>query len=164
MAGNYGDLVPVGGGDPIELFKNDLLVGRRESCDIVLRFSNVSAHHCQLFLQDGYWYIRDLGSTNGFKINGVRPKDKDREHLLHPSDRLTIAKLEYQIHYSPADLGALGPPPAERDMSKEIFQKSLLERAGLAKKPIPLPQDDERGRFDVLNNAAGQIKKHDRPV
>ena len=44
----YGELVPVGGGDPIPLLKKSLLVGRRESCDIVLRFSNVSAHHCQL--------------------------------------------------------------------------------------------------------------------
>ena len=43
-----GELVPVGGGDPIPLIKEKLLVGRRESCDIVLRFANVSAHHCQL--------------------------------------------------------------------------------------------------------------------
>ena len=44
----YGQLLPLGGGDPIPLLKTELLVGRRESCDIVLRFANVSAHHCQL--------------------------------------------------------------------------------------------------------------------
>ncbi len=56
----YGELLPVGGGDPIPLLKKSLLVGRRESCDIVLRFSNVSAHHCQLTVNGGYWHVRDL--------------------------------------------------------------------------------------------------------
>ncbi|MGI9455835.1 MAG: FHA domain-containing protein, partial [Aeoliella sp.] len=50
----YGELVPLGGGDPIPLRKKQLLVGRRESCDLVLRFANVSAHHCQFTLDSGY--------------------------------------------------------------------------------------------------------------
>ena len=37
---NFGTLVPKGGGDPIPLLKKNLLIGRRESCDIVLRFKN----------------------------------------------------------------------------------------------------------------------------
>jgi hypothetical protein len=38
----YGELTPLGGGDPIPLLKKQLLVGRRESCDIVLRFANIA--------------------------------------------------------------------------------------------------------------------------
>jgi hypothetical protein len=38
----YGELLPLGGGDPIPLLKTTLLVGRRESADIVLRFPNVT--------------------------------------------------------------------------------------------------------------------------
>ena len=68
----YGELIPVGGGDTIPLLKKSLLVGRRESCDIVLRFPNVSAHHCQLTLMGGYWYVRDLQSRNGVKVNNNR--------------------------------------------------------------------------------------------
>ena len=34
----YGELIPLGGGDPIPLMKKMLSVGRRESNDIVLRF------------------------------------------------------------------------------------------------------------------------------
>ncbi len=60
----YGELLPMGGGDPIPLLKKNLLVGRRESCDIVLRFSNVSAHHCQLTVTAGYWYVRDIKEQN----------------------------------------------------------------------------------------------------
>ncbi|MCH8923739.1 MAG: FHA domain-containing protein, partial [Planctomycetes bacterium] len=42
----YGEMIPLGGGDLVPLLRRSLLVGRRESCDIVLRFANVSAHHC----------------------------------------------------------------------------------------------------------------------
>ena len=78
----YGELLPMGGGDPIPLLKKNLLVGRRESCDIVLRFSNVSAHHCQLTVTAGYWYVRDIKSRNGVKVNGIRVTEK----RLDPGD------------------------------------------------------------------------------
>ena len=102
---DFGELVPQGGGDPIPLRKKNLLVGRRESCDIVLRFSNVSAHHCQLENHGGYWYVRDMSSRNGTRVNGVRVTEK----RLDPGDELRVAKHKYQISYSPIDLGAMGP-------------------------------------------------------
>lgn len=70
--------------------------------------------------------------------------------------------------YSPADLGAVGPPPPEF-YEQEMFSKSLLERAGLEKKQIGKASfgdlDDEPRRYDVHNDAAGQLRKRkDRPV
>ena len=162
----YGELIPLGGGDPIPLLKKQLLVGRRESCDIVLRFANVSAHHCQLMVNGGYWYVRDLQSRNGCKVNGLRVQEK----RIDPGDTLTIAKHKYELQYSPADLGAIGPPPAD-DLPSEIMTESLLSRAGLrSKDPEGKSQqqaaDDDSGRkrYDVLDDSAGQIKSPDKPV
>jgi adenylate cyclase len=155
----FGELIPVGGGDDIVLNKTEVKMGRRERCDIVLRFPNVSAEHCQLSLVDGYWYVKDLGSSNGIKVNGVRCQEK----RLDPGDTLSVAKHQYEIKYSPTELGAVGPPPPEREPNEGIFQQSLLERAGLAKRPIP-GVDDDKKRFDPTNNAAGQFKDHNKPV
>jgi adenylate cyclase len=160
----FGELIPLGGGDPIPLLKKTLLVGRRESCDIVLRFSNVSAHHCQLNLIGGYWYVRDMKSRNGVKINGTRITEK----RVDPGDELSIAKHKYQVMYSPADLGAVGPPPPEF-YEQAMFSKSLLERAGLEKKHLSKTKftdmDEEPQRYDVHNDEAGQLRKRkDRPV
>lgn len=153
----FGELIPVGGGDPIPLLKKSLLVGRRESCDIVLRFPNVSAHHCQLNLLSGYWYVRDLQSRNGVKVNNLKVEEK----RLDPGDSLAVAKHRYEIQYSPAELGAVGPPPSEGGTS-EVFGKSLLERAGLTKTDIRSPREQQR--YDVMNNEAGQIKDKNKPV
>jgi adenylate cyclase len=125
-----GELIPQGGGDAIPLLKKNLLIGRRESCDIVLRFANVSAHHCQLVLVGGYWYVKDLRSRNGVKVNGLRATEK----RLDPGDTLSVAKHTYEVRYSPMDLGAVGPPPAE-SLELEVLGKSLLERAGLQRTP-----------------------------
>jgi len=161
---SLGELQPIGGGDPIPLMKRTLLVGRRESCDIVLRFANVSAHHCQLSLVGGYWYVKDQGSRNGVKVNGGRVTEK----RLDPGDELAVAKHKYEINYSPAELGAVGPPPPE-NLPNDIMSKSLLERAGLARPGKPLTSGrptkyDEPKRYDVLDNSAGQIKDPNRIV
>lgn len=122
----YGELVPVGGGDPVPLIKKDLLIGRRESCDIVLRFANVSSHHCKLECHGGYWYVRDLSSKNGTRVNNVRVTEK----RVDPGDELRVAKHRYRVEYSPIDLGAIGPPPSDQ-LPTEVMNQSLLERAGL---------------------------------
>jgi pSer/pThr/pTyr-binding forkhead associated (FHA) protein len=100
----FGQLVPIDaagnplGGDTIPLRKKKLLIGRRESCDIVLRFPDVSLHHCQMWLRDGHWYVEDLHSRNGTRINGDRLEGTSR---LDHGDTLSIAKLRYLLRYSP---------------------------------------------------------------
>ncbi len=159
----YGELVPVGGGDPIPLLKKNLLVGRRESCDIVLRFSNVSAHHCQLTLSAGYWHVRDMQSRNGVKVNGMRVTDR----RIDPGDILAIAKHTYEVRYSPMDLGAVGPPPTDV-VKAEIFSKSLLERAGLDQSKYGRPpanvQPGESVSFDITKDEPGQLNFRNRPL
>lgn len=164
----YGELIPIGGGDTIPLLKKSLLVGRRESCDIVLRFPNVSAHHCQFTLMNGYWYVRDLQSRNGVKVNNVKVSEK----RIDPGDTVAVAKHRYQMHYSPAELGAVGPPPSDGGV-QEIFGKSLLERAGLTKGDkfgseklgeAARPSRHDKRRYDLLDDSAGQIKDPNKPV
>lgn len=130
-----GELVPVGGGDPIPLTRRVMTIGRRESCDICLRFPNVSGLHCELSFRDGYWFIRDLGSTNGIKINGMRVLQRP----LRPGDELGISNRRYTIQYKLASIG-LEHLEAQLSEDEDLRSQSLLEKAGLAK--------PKRGRDD----------------
>lgn len=150
-----GELNPCGGGDPIPLLSEVLLIGRRSKCDITLQFPNISSHHCQLEFINGYWRVRDMNSRNGIKVNGDRC---DMKWLL-PGDRLSIAKHDYEINYTPQ---SDEPPPEEENP----FEMSLMEKAGLvkrekrperpmappAKKPgkIELPEDESQMTDDEL--------------
>lgn len=136
----YGELIPLGGGDPIPLLKETLVIGRRENCDIVLRFGNVSGQHCQLALDHGYWYVQDLNSSNGVKVNGTRITRK----RIDPNDELTVAKHKYKISYNPTELGASGPPPSDEADYANIMSKSLLEAAGLQKRNLAQTRIDKK--------------------
>ena len=123
---SFGELQPVGGGDPIPLLKATLIIGRRESSDIVLRFPNVSGTHCELSLVANHWVIKDLGSSNGTKVNGTRVT----EGRVDPGDKVSIGRHEYEVCYNPAALST-GDGSAYSSPLRDIFSRSLLAAAGL---------------------------------
>lgn len=127
-----GELMPTGGGDPIPLLKTKLLIGRRDECDITLRFPNVSSHHCELELVDGYWLVRDLNSSNGIKVNGVRCP----QNWLLPGDEVSIAKHKFEIKYV-----AEGPAPtAMNEFDPDV---SLMEKAGMSRRAVEMGDGED---------------------
>jgi hypothetical protein len=67
------------------------VVGRSRDCDIVLEDTGVSRHHAELRPGAGGWTVRDLGSTNGVRVNG---QDIHAAHPLQPGDRLQLGSTE----------------------------------------------------------------------
>src|SRR5438132_4030431 len=120
-----GALIPVGGGDDIPLIKDRITIGRRESCDVCLRFPNISGQHVELMFEDDCWRIRDLGSTNGMKINGIRCQEK----TLRPGDEISIANRKFTIEYNLPE----GRQIVESTVQEDIMTEPLLERAGLVR-------------------------------
>ncbi|HUG66959.1 MAG TPA: FHA domain-containing protein [Pirellulaceae bacterium] len=45
-------------------------VGRVAAGGIMIRDDRCSRVHCEFYLQDRDWYVRDLGSRNGTRLNG----------------------------------------------------------------------------------------------
>jgi adenylate cyclase len=125
-----GELVPCAGGPPIPLRKRKLLVGRQNSCDIPLAYGTVSSRHCELDLRDGYWFVRDLGSSNGTRVNG---KPCQSEWLM-PNDVLTVAKYRYTIAYTPPP-GR--PPPRKGEAEAASKPGSAPKGWGAAEAPAP---------------------------
>jgi predicted component of type VI protein secretion system len=95
-------LLPLDGSSAIEIAKDLLVVGRREDCDLRLEHKSVSKIHCVIVKTDGLLMLRDLGSTNGTRVNGTRV----RRAALLPNDQLNIAGYKFRIY-----LGPDGPAP-----------------------------------------------------
>jgi pSer/pThr/pTyr-binding forkhead associated (FHA) protein len=91
-------LVPLKGGRPVPILRDVTVIGRqKELCDIILDRSSISKLHCLLVRTDGLLFLRDLGSTNGTKVNGQRVV---RGALL-PGDELSFASEKFRVEMGP---------------------------------------------------------------
>jgi pSer/pThr/pTyr-binding forkhead associated (FHA) protein len=90
-------LIPLDGGAPVEIEKDLILVGRKENCDLRLDHKSVSKLHCVIVRTDGLLLLRDLGSTNGTRVNGTRV----RRAALLPNDQLHVASVRYRVFLGP---------------------------------------------------------------
>jgi pSer/pThr/pTyr-binding forkhead associated (FHA) protein len=86
-------LVSLNDGPDIIVDKPTIVVGRHRTCDTRLDSIRVSRHHCCITLLVGELAVKDLGSTNGIRINGHRV----RIGRLRAGDELSIADFRYLL-------------------------------------------------------------------
>jgi predicted component of type VI protein secretion system len=86
-------LVALDEGPDIPLDRTMVVVGRHPQCDARLDSLRVSRHHCCMTQDNGEVVVRDLGSTNGVRINGQRVE----VGRLRPGDELSIAHIRYRL-------------------------------------------------------------------
>jgi hypothetical protein len=70
------------------------LIGRGESCDLVLPTDDVSREHAVIARRWDGVQIRDLGSKNGVRVAG---QSIEGEHRLRDGDRVEIASFELRL-------------------------------------------------------------------
>ncbi len=79
---------------PAEHARKRIIVGRAEDCDIRITSGAVSRHHCAIEPDENDWIIRDLGSTHGVEMQGVKIEQADIKDGLEV--RIGPAILKFQ--------------------------------------------------------------------
>lgn len=97
-------LVALDDGPDILLDRPLTVVGRDPRSDARLDSILVSRRHCCLATDRGEVEVRDLGSTNGIRINGLRVE----AGRLRPGDELAIGRFRFRL----SDVPACGVPSA----------------------------------------------------
>lgn len=173
-------LVALDEGPDIPLDRAMVVVGRHPECDSRLESLRVSRHHCCMTPESGDLLVRDLGSTNGIRINGQRVSNG----RLKSGDELSIAHLRYryersemvehthaglEVAQAPSSPGALGDAVKVTDSDPGIFAEAVrkLLPAAVADRCkiqviVRMAGDSEAGRPDqalpeaspALENAA----------
>lgn len=97
-------------GKTFTLDQSDFTVGRSSDNTVSINNATVSGHHCKVSLENGHYVLRDLGSTNGTRVN---TKDVT-EHVLHAKDLVQVGSVEFL--YNSED--AADVPPDDMPMTQ----------------------------------------------
>lgn len=115
---------------------NVLRAGRLGTLEIVLDDSSVSRRHAEVRQAESGWWVRDLESTNGTYVNGVRLGPGERQ--LHPRDIVQFGKIAMMVELpdaaiveTPRPSSSAGEIIVEAEASsswQEGFERLLLDR------------------------------------
>ena len=116
----FSRFVAIDEGPDITLDRALVVVGRDPNCDTRLESLRVSRHHCCMALDNDQVLVRDLGSTNGIRINGMRVETG----RLRPGDELSIAHFRYRLEGKEDSGQASDPALCEQDSTPDPSRPS----------------------------------------
>lgn len=97
-----------------DLLEDLITVGRVDDNTIEISDASVSSRHAQLSKDDGDYVLRDLGSTNGTRVNG-REAAEGEDFKLSDGDQVIFGKVG--VLYNSETPAASRPLPAEEHVS-----------------------------------------------
>lgn len=121
-----------------------LVLGRQKGVDVLVEDIAASREHCKVFAQDGDWFVIDLGSRNGTKVNGA----KISRLLLNHGDAIVIGKTV--IRFDAPELPPRAPVPA-----------AAKAPAAAPRGPSALDRERERLRQESVRDRGARRAKDD---
>ncbi len=110
-------------GKSFNIDKSPLTIGRATDNTISLTVVGVSGHHCEIITEGDKYTLRDLGSTNGTRVN-----NKDiKEHVLKPKDLVAVGTVEFLFNSEGA---------AEDTGDSAFPQTEVIVSEGAAEQPV----------------------------
>jgi predicted component of type VI protein secretion system len=147
-------LIPLEGGPPLEIVKDLTLVGRKEDCDLRISHKSVSKMHCVIVKTDGLLLVRDLGSTNGTRVNGQRV----RRAALLPNDQLTIASCKFRVHMGPD-----GPIEQGNDRTQHLDAAEVADLLRKVDRNEPASKFEEAPASPLHPNPLPDVYPEEKP-
>jgi transcriptional regulator with GAF, ATPase, and Fis domain len=130
-----------------------LRVGKAPDNDVVLDDDTVSRHHCELSRANDGVHVRDLGSTNGTRVQGARVS----EAIVQPGTVLRVGEVEIalrpaarNVEILPSDKTWFGAAIGRSLPMRSIF--GVLERIAQTDATVLLEGETGTGK-DVLARA-----------
>ncbi len=137
----------------VRLDHTPFCVGRRNGLGLTLPSPAVSGEHAEFSVEEYTLRVRDLGSTNGTYVNGIRIDDTCE---LNAGDLVQFADIVFRVSSrSPLeDSRTVCDDVCDRAMALIQFDKLITERAVLPfLQPIITLADSEPVGFEVLGRS-----------
>ncbi len=152
------------------IIDGEKLIGREDSCDVVIADRQVSRYHARLYQTENGVYLEDLASKNGTYINAARITEPV---ILQDGDLIQIALLQQFVFLSsdstvPLGLGIPGRDtlhPGDQPQGRLLLDK-LSRRVWIAGIEVlpPLSAPQFRLLETLYNNSGKVVSRQDLVV
>ncbi len=104
----------------------EVVIGRTSECDVILYEAGVSRRHARIFADGPAFFIEDLGSSNGTKVNGAAVK----KHELREGDAIGLGPVLF--NFKPVELepaATSGSDDAEAGNHTRVISVAELQKS-----------------------------------
>ncbi len=109
-------------GEQVELKPPKITIGRELDNDISLLVVGMSRYHAELELKPPSWILRDLGSTNGIKVNGSKIK---HHYSVRDGDEIEIGRIK--LKYDKTPLKKEDEPTVPKVIKGKMIERTKAE-------------------------------------
>src|SRR5256712_9393298 len=114
----------------VPVVRDEITIGRNDANIVRLSEKDVSRHHGRLLRESGNYYIEDLNSFTGIRVNGEKVIGK---RLVHDGDLIQISEYDLILQEGPEEQAAAP--------FVGISQTPILPQAADAPpRPLPPPE------------------------
>jgi predicted component of type VI protein secretion system len=127
-------LVPASG-PAIDLLKDQSMVGRDPSCEIVVTDGSVSRRHARLEKRGTAWWVVDQGSANGTYVNSLKVAEKE----LRNNQEIRFGALAFRVDLQEDPEATVATPFLADDSATVMAPSTPPPLPPSAAPPLPTP-------------------------
>jgi adenylate cyclase len=119
-----------------------VIVGRSPTSDFPIIDPTISRRHAQILRQDEKILVRDLGSSNGTYVNGVRVESAE----LKPGDLVTFGKVMFRLE----ELSRRSTPSKPAEPTETTTGSTIVRQRSVLDAESSIPEDKSRRTLATL--------------
>ena len=138
-------------------------LGRGHSVDIPVMDIKCSREHCKVERRDDGYYLVDLGSSNGTRLNGKKLKKRSYRRL-QPGDRVKLGYTVLTFRPGSESPAATAPAPKKRGRPRKAKRKPPTRTCADCRHWRPIGSDDGECRRHAPHPTVAPSGDTDVPV
>ncbi|MGP1346038.1 MAG: FHA domain-containing protein [Phycisphaerales bacterium] len=137
------------------------IIGRDEKATLRIPIRSVSRTHCELVVGDDEVALRDLGSTNGTKVNG----DKVQNTIIKAGDVVGVGNVQivFQIDGEPKTVDRPEGEDLDLDLDLDDTPPGALSSPKPGAKKAPAPLGGGSGDSSMMDERAASRDRTTQP-
>lgn len=146
-------------GKEFQFEHEEVLIGRTPECDVVLYDAGISRKHCRIFSLGERYFVEDMGSSNGTKVNGAPIKKQP----LSDGDQIGLGPVVFFFEAVASDQGeepntdAGDEPPQDDPSTRIVSLEEVKQRRGKREVMKPEGEDAQPERLDKMQRSATRM-------